>query len=350
MSIKNSNFVACHMCFDDPGLRISAASIGTPDKTTCPNCHQSNTNKLSLDNLLALAYIFFVLGSTKRFEYGAAPLIQFNQHQKTSIDLSRHIKGDIEIFERILGIGFFDYGPHMWMVGEVEPLKQLLTEEKQDVFKKILEEYPSKSLKTTDVFYRIRTNPSSPSNPLEYDSPPHEYLGNGRLDSKSTPILYCSPDLELCIHECRASSEDELYFATLSPTSTLNLLDLSFLLQEEVTEFESLDMAIYMLFLASKHSYTVSRYIAKETKKAGFDGLIYPSYFSMLRHGNIPFETVYGISQRRISDFQQHEQSKSIPNYAFFGRPISESKIKVSGINRLILRKVNYSFHCGPVI
>ena len=77
-------------------------------------------------------------------------------------------------------------------------------------------------------------------------------------------------------------------------------LNLTALLKEDTTEFESLDMSVPMLFLAGKHSYKLTRDIAQAARVAEFDGLVYPSYFSLLRIGERPFETVYGISHRRI--------------------------------------------------
>jgi hypothetical protein len=69
------------------------------------------------------------------------------------------------------------------------------------------------------------------------------------------------------------------------------------LLQEkEVTEFDSLDMAVHMQFLAGKHSFEISSDIARAAHAAGYDGLIYPSYFSLVRTGAMPFETTYGIA------------------------------------------------------
>ena len=69
-------------------------------------------------------------------------------------------------------------------------------------------------------------------------------------------------------------------------TRKVRLLNLAALLREEhVTEFESLDMAVHMLFLAGNHAYAIIREIAQAAKKAGFNGLIYPSYFSLIRLG-----------------------------------------------------------------
>lgn len=162
-------------------------------------------------------------------------------------------------------------------------------------------------------------------------------------------MLYGSQDLQVCIHECRVSAEDEIYVATFQPNRLLKLLDLTAILQEDCTEFESLDIAVHMLFLAGKHSYEISRDISKLAKKHGYDGIAYPSYFSLLRSGGMPFETTYGISHRLIPQLQEHEKSKIIQNLGLFGKPLEESKITIKCINRLVLHTVEYGVHFGPV-
>ena len=163
--------------------------------------------------------------------------------------------------------------------------------------------------------------------------------------------MYASPDLQVCVHECRISAEDELYVAALRPARQLRFLDLTALIRENdrVTEFESIDIAVHLLFLAGEHSYKITRSIAKKVKQAGFDGIIYPSYFSQLRTGTLPLETISGISQRKIQRLQQFEAQKAVPNYAIFGRPIKDGLIVVDTINKLILNRVMYDFHFGPV-
>jgi hypothetical protein len=218
------------------------------------------------------------------------------------------------------------------------------------VIQRILDEYPGRIVESGDIFYRIRKAPRHPQKHEEYDSPPPGVTGNGRLDSPDFPVLYGSPDLQVCIHECRVTAEDELYVATLTPTSRIRLLDLSALLvHEETTEFESLDMAVHMLFLAASHSYPIARRICEVIKRDGFDGIVYPSYFSLLRLGAIPFDTAYGISLRRFPHLQQYEQAKAIPNLAIFGRPVSDGRIEIQCINKLVLNRVEYSVHFGPV-
>ncbi|MGY2808687.1 hypothetical protein ACVIHF_005417 [Bradyrhizobium sp. USDA 4506] len=118
---------------------------------------------------------------------------------------------------------------------------------------------------------------------------------------------------------------------------------------ENVTEFESLDMAVHMLFLAGGHSYEITRDIAATAHANGFDGIIYPSYFSLLRTGGAPLETVFGISHRAIAQYSEREKSKTIPNMAIFGRPIKDGAVAVKCLNRLRVERVAYRYHFGPV-
>lgn len=237
------------------------------------------------------------------------------------------------------------------MVGEVGPLKALQNPtSRATVIDHIIGEYPTILLRAAESFYRIRKDTKEPEEFGEYDSPPLTLARAGRLDSPDFPVMYGSQDLQVCVHECRVTAEDELYVATLSPTRDLKLLDLSALLREEhVTEFESLDMAVHMLFLAGEHSYEITRDVARAVRSAAYDGVVYPSYFSLLRTGGMPFETTYGISHRRFPQLHEHEKAKTIPNLALFGRPIEERSVEVLCINKLILRRVEYGIHFGPV-
>ena len=165
-------------------------------------------------------------------------------------------------------------------------------------------------------------------------------------------MLYASPDLQNCLHECRITAEDELFVATLRPARSLKMLDLTILLDEpkEVSEFESLDLAVCMLFLAGENSYSITRELSSMARKAGFDGLIFPSYFSGLRKGVKPIEATFGISHRKIPRLGEIEKAKLSANIAIFGQPIQEGLINVACINRIVLTRVSYSVHFGPVM
>ena len=306
---------------------------------------------LTRDRLTTLAQLFFVWGSVEKYEYGEAPTIQFNPSRKTDITIPKSLCADVALLEDALGIGFFQYDPRSWIFGSIEPLTLLQQEgTRHGTIARILREYSTTMLTENDRFYRIRKDPSPPGHHMQYDSAPSE-LSDGRLDTAEHPALYASPDLQTCLHECRVSAEDDLFVATLRPSRDLKLLNVATMLDEseEVTEFESLDLAINMLFLAGKHSYPITRAIALAARDRGFDGLVYPSYFSMLRNGVKPFETTYGISNRRIPAYRDFEMAKVSSNYALFGRPIENGLLAVSCINRVVLSTVMYSVHFGPV-
>jgi RES domain len=331
---------------------MDAQRIGIVHALACPNCGTRGTKKLTPYLLQVLASQFFVRGSVRRLSYGSAPRVQFNDQRLKDGDYigPTWLQKDVELVSEKGRIGFFHYGPRLWMLGEIEPLKDLQAPSKRDpIIARILGEYPERTLPKGEIMYRLRVNPRDPAATDEYDSPPDEFLGRGRLESPGCPVLYCSQDIEGCVHECRVTVEDELYLASLKPARDLRLLDLTaVLLEEHVMEFESLDMAVHMLFFAADHSYELSRAIAMAARKTGFDGLIYPSYFSQVRSGAMPFETLYGISVRRFPGASQYAKAGIFSNVALFGRPIREGTLTVTCIDRLILHKVRYDFRFGP--
>ncbi|WP_174902155.1 RES family NAD+ phosphorylase [Burkholderia pseudomultivorans] len=343
----------CSNCFFDEGLRIDSWKHGIEQDGECPNCKSPDGRKLTKDHVLWIAHRFFVDGSTIRFDYGAAPRVQYNEHHYGTSDISPSpwLKNDVKLIEEAGKIGFFHYGPRYWMFGEIEPLKALQDPAKRaPIIKRVLTEYPTRTLAKDESFYRVRVNPQHPAEPDEYDSPPLHIAGRGRLDSAGFAVMYGSQDIDICIHECRATVEDDMYVATLQATRDLRLLDLTSVLKERVTEFESLDMAIHMLFLAKSHSYDISRDIAIAARNASFDGVIYPSYFSLLRTGGRPFETVYGLSLRRFHpQAEEYAKAYTIPNFALFGRPIEQSRVGVKCIDRIVLTQIGYLGHFGPV-
>jgi hypothetical protein len=349
----STRILLCSDCFVDEGLRIDAYKHGLKQDGDCPNCKSPMGRKLTKEHIGELAWRFFVSGTTVRVDYGGAPVIQCNEHHygKSDISPSPWLEGDIKLIEDAAKIGFFHYGPRLWMVGEVEPLKHLEDPTKRSqVIARVLKDYPEKTLAQNSTFYRLRVGPRRPADPNEYDSPPTEAAGKGRLDSVGFPVMYGSQDIDICIHECRATAEDEIFVATLKPQRDMRLLDLTHVLKEDATEFESLDMAIHMLFLARSHSYEISRAIALSARDAGFDGVIYPSFFSLIRTGGRPFETAYGLSLRRFHpQAEEYGRAFTIPNFALFGRPLENLSARVHCINRLVLTQIGYVGHFGPV-
>lgn len=341
--------VACSRCFKNRGLILDAMQYGRKELGVCPNCGHEDGIKLGRAPLGYLAKRFFVDGSFHQCDFGGAPVIQFNEYQNTSIEVDGALKDDIAVFESVLGVGFFYYGPRLWMIGEVEPLKALLDEkERVAIIERILAEYPARVVGLDETFYRVRKSPASATDPREYDTPPLPQ--DGRLSSNNLPVMYASPLIDLCVHECRYAMGDEVFVAALNPKRQLRLLDLTAVLEEDATEFESLDMAVHMLFLGDRKAYDAARAIAQAARKKGYDGLVYPSYFSSHYHGERSFQTIYGITRRLFKDAKSYEQSLSVPNLALFGYPIADGIVEVDSINRLVISRVTYEFHHGPAL
>jgi hypothetical protein len=179
LHIKMADLILCSNCFQDQGLALDATRIGIAEDSACLNCGSKTGRKLSRELIAHLADRFFVRGTIYRHEYGAAPLVVFNEHQSTSIDTSPWFEPDLRLIEKAIGVGFFYYGPRLWMVGEVEPLKALQdSATRASVIGRIMAEYPAITLTTEQVFYRIRKNPEKPAKFGEYDSPPIALAGS----------------------------------------------------------------------------------------------------------------------------------------------------------------------------
>jgi hypothetical protein len=355
MMVPDARPLLCSNCFNDTGLRLDAEASGIVNALPCPNCGSRTGKRLTKHLIEYLIFRFFVRGSVVRRKYGAAPWLQFNTHhfRKGDYHPPKWLQHDLDLLSEAGGVGVFHYGPRFWMLGEVEPLKALQDSGKRStVIARIMTDYPSMDWSEKETFFRVRVNPKHPDGESEYDSPPASLLGQGRLDSPGIPVLYCSQDIEGCIHECRVTAEDDVYVATLTPTRPLKLLDLTVRLDEplDVTEFESLDMAVHMLFFAASHSYEISRAIASAARDAGFDGLLYPSYFSQVRSGKMPFETTLGMSWRRLPGGSHYARWGMFPNIALIGRPVADGTVRLTCINRVVLSRVEYRLSFGPVI
>ena len=346
--LPTKRFVCCSACFEEEGLRYNASLVGSVSDRPCRACRRTDGRKLTRQQLANAAHLFFVRGSFHRTTYGGAPLLQMNDTNDGD-DLPGALGRDAEIVRRHTNLRVFHYGPRFWMLGDIEPLKLLrLPGRRHEVIPRILATYPDRVLRKGTRFYRMRLDPAKPEDADQYDAPPRHIAGSGRLCRPGKPVLYSSQDLEICIHETRATVDDALYVATLECERDLRLLDLSALLSEEGTEFDSLDLAVLFVFLAGKHAYDIARSFADAADVVGYDGIVYPSYFSRARSGAETVETVYGLSGRRIEQMREREDAKVIRNLALFGRPLERGDVSVTSINTVRLGHISYGAFLGP--
>jgi hypothetical protein len=107
---RGEQIALCSDCFHDQGLRLNSARMGLLDGSVCPNCGSTAGWKLTVQSVGALAHLFFVWGTIRRFDYGAAPAVQFNNVQPTSISTSPWFEADLRLIEKTINVGFFRYG------------------------------------------------------------------------------------------------------------------------------------------------------------------------------------------------------------------------------------------------
>jgi RES domain len=285
---------------------------------------------LCQSQLEALVVEFFWNGSFFRTEFGGAHRLASNPYRygEREVEFPSWLETDAHLLEDVLKVGIFHYGPPLWRVGMVEPLTALTrSRTRRLAAQAVVESFPERILSSGTRFYRIRKNldGSQERDYGQYDAPPKNRASLGRLDSKSLSVLYGSEDLEICVHECRILIPDECYVATLRPTRNLRMLDLTEALHEDgPTPFESLEIAMRYLFAAESHSYGITRAIARAAKTAGFDGIFFPSYFSLVK-------------------------TECIANIALFGHPIRDGAVHVECINRAMLKSAIYELRMGPI-
>lgn len=319
-----AKYILCSDCFSDYGLREEAKKFGKLSRYKCKNCGSIEGHHLNKETAEELAWQFFIAGSAYRSNFGAAETIMMNagHYRANEVKFPVWLQDDANTIGEALRVGFFLYGPSTWKLGQVTPLLQLQNARtRAPVAREIVEKFPKTILHPGTPFFRLRKDVSNPANALEFDSAP-KGKSKGRFNSDTRPILYGSESIEICVHECRVTVADYLYVASLEPTRALRLLNLTEEVEEGddsfINDFESLNTAIGMLFRAAEHSYEAATAIARQAKRSGLDGIIFPSYF------------------HQVTDV-------TIPNIALFGHPIKEGKLRVAGVNRLCLEKVAYS-------
>lgn len=128
-SLDKSTVVACAECFENEGLRLAVATIGLACSSVCPGCGATGGSRLTKRALAGLDRSFFVHGPVHRTEFGGAPLISFNDRRPNDIEPGPGWPSrDATLFEEVLKIGFFWYGPPEWQVGIAENLDLLMHE------------------------------------------------------------------------------------------------------------------------------------------------------------------------------------------------------------------------------
>jgi hypothetical protein len=83
-----------------------------------------------------------------------------------------------------------------------------------------------------------------------------------------------------------------------------------------------MEIGLWFICSTGKDAYPITRAIAREVFKQGYDGIYYWSFFNQV----------------------SKEKGK---NLVLFGSPIREGKVEVVSIDRLVLEQIQYSYSLG---
>lgn len=328
--------VACSNCFEDMGLRLEAMMLGRTDQSACPRCRDAFGKKPTKNDVEELQNEFFSLATAPHKSNMRLVALRIEQDTADQVEKLRpETWRDWHLIQQLVGGNLGYSAPRLFYFGVTNHLdgpngsltKEMISDE-------ILPRLRSRALGNTDVFFRIRLNidQSKRFDLVQFDSPPLRRRGFGRFDYSNAPVLYGSPSLKVCVHECRVTFGDDVYVATIRPTRQLNLIDFTgnFDQPQDVDPFDDLSWFFNGLLASSdSRAYRHCRRIVKMLRdETGADGIIYNSFFT-----------------RVMGD---DDQSPAI-NYALFGRPIAEGKIEVLSMNTLQLNTIKYDFNLGPI-
>ena len=320
----------CVDCFQNEGLRRSALKeAATRVRTKCERCGNVGY-VLSKSELQRLSYVFFVSGSVPPYQPHGTPMVQVSEDRNRGDQVrpGGTLRHDFDLLQSEIDFSLFYYGPAEWRLGYTEPHAALEAggEQAAEALAHLLSITSSIELPTGSLLYRIRLGEVS-ADAAAFDPPPRDIRRGGRFDTPEMDVLYVSLDIETCLHECRVTVVDEVVLATLRTAVPLSLLDLAGEINEDrsKTPFEDLRYTLPSLFYAGAEEYDCCRKISGAVRAAGYDGFVYPSYFSFVGAG-------------------------STYNIALFGRPLENGSVIIQSLNRLRLGKVSYEYEFGPVI
>jgi RES domain len=333
-------FLLCSNCFHDIGLKLEAQRIGRwrrPNKS-CPNCASRDGYTLDSKTLHALQRQFFSRATAPnqfRDDIAVLGLVEDDPpYTDIGLTLRPEAQADWDLIQSKVGGRLFYRSPRLFFLGITNHFGLHQSLPKDVVRNDIVPKLRFTEIDPVAPFYRIRVNLTDANkfDEGQYDSPPKPRRRRfGRFDNPKLPLLYASPNLQVCIHECKVTLADDIFVATVAPTRTLRLLDLSgnYDQPEFIDPFDDLLWFFRGLMNTSlPHVYRYCRRIAQTIKEmTDADGFLYNSYYT-----NVAGDT----------------GGKAI-NYALFGHPISEGKLRIVSINTIRLNRITYDYHLGPL-
>jgi hypothetical protein len=336
--LKVPPFPLCSGCFKDNGLRLEAKRIGKEHTNVCPNCASSDGYALDSDCLHELQIQFFSRATAPnqyRQDVAVLGVVEDDPDEyDIGLVLRPETRADWELIRGAIGGRLWYRSPRLFYLGITNHFGLYGSLPKEVVRDQIVSKLRFTEIDPSTTIYRIRLNLDDQDkfDEAQYDSPPKpRRRGFGRFDNGKLPLFYGSPNLQVCIHECRVTLVDSIFVASLTPTKKLSLIDLTgnYDQPDDINPFDDLEWFFRGLMNASlPHVYRYCRRIAQTIRDmTNADGFVYNSYYT----------NIAGDSE-----------GKTI-NYALFGRPLSEGKLGITSINTVRLERIRYDYHLGPL-
>ena len=324
--------VCCPRCFHNYGFVQTVTRHAKPSVGRCPSCASKSEIKLTEADLLRAMEEFFVAGSV--LSEREAPVYQVNFHHENRAAFDATLQPDVDRCRSIVGASPLLHRMQLWRLGFTTHYYDFAEggATRQTAVSKLIGLASVTSLTPKDRIYRIRLNMPEDGLgviPESFDPPPPGTKSTlDRWDDEAFPVLYAADAVETCLHECRTTLADEITLAVLRPTLDLKILDLSAdFPNDDVTFFD--DPNVFVRFLSMKRDSEWTgfcRVIAREAITLGYDGIKYQSYYSQAKAGDIAL------------------------NFAVFGRPLAEQRMRIESINRLRFKDMRYEFAFGPAL
>ena len=330
--------ILCSRCLKNTGLRREAAKFGAGTNDACSHCGKRGGTKLDRPEVMVLFRTFYCYGS-EAATYLPQVFVEGGAKDE-DVQLEESAQTDYNLLKELLGLALRRHTPHLYEMGFTEIRSEIdkvldqdpssAPEETAECLRKNLRKLLATGfdyeLRDNETVYRARISPARPLEPIEYDSPPSEKAVPNRIAGAGDRIFCGSLNIETCLIEIRHIDDlihHKIFVASLKSKGALKLID--FTERTEKPRLPELDITLRAFFQANQSSYHLTQLLSGFARGQGYDGIVYPSAMECIA-GN----------------------KGAWKNVAIFGAPVSENKLIVESINRVLVRNIVDKFDLGP--
>jgi hypothetical protein len=321
------------------GLRREAAKFGLGTNDTCSRCGKQGGTKLDRRAVEELFRNFYCYGSQAAIYLPR--VFTEGGNEDDDIQLEQSAQTDYELLKQLSGLTLRRHTPHVYEMGFTEirsEIDEVLGQDPSSAseetaarlrqnLRRLLEAGFEYEMQDGERIYRARISPAEPTEPTEYDSPPSEKAIPNRIAVAGDRIFCGAFNIETCLIEIKPHIDDlihhKIFVAALKSNGTLKLID--FTGRTEKPRLPELEFTLQAFFQANQNSYHLTQLLSHFVRRQGYDGIVYPSAMECTARDKGTWK-----------------------NVALFGAPVTEKKLIIESINRVLIRSVANSFDLGP--